>query len=58
MRGQFNLRLADNPRLRIRVLHLPYKRSDVGFYIILPYDIKVDSFSRIIAIINFVGLLL
>ena len=43
MRGQFNLRLADNPRLRIRVLHLPYKRSDVGFYIILPYDVKVSS---------------
>lgn len=41
MRGQFNLRLADNPRLRIRVLHMPYKRSDVGFYVILPYDVKV-----------------
>lgn len=41
MRGQFYLGLADNPRLRIRVLHMPYKRSDVGFYIILPYDVKV-----------------
>ncbi|XP_034253127.1 leukocyte elastase inhibitor-like [Thrips palmi] len=44
MRGQFNLGLADNPRLRIRVLHMPYKRSDVGFYIILPYDIKYEEY--------------
>ncbi|KAK3925622.1 Heterochromatin-associated protein MENT [Frankliniella fusca] len=44
MRGQFSLRLADNPRLRIRVLHMPYKRSDVGFYIILPYDIKHEEY--------------
>lgn len=44
MRGQFNLRLADNPRLRIRVLHMPYKRNDVGFYIILPYDIKNEEY--------------
>lgn len=44
MRGQFNLGLADNPRLRIRVLHMPYKRSDVGFYIILPYDVKYEDY--------------
>lgn len=44
MRGQFSLRLADNPRLRIRVLHLPYKRSDVGFYVILPYDVKHEEY--------------